>query len=221
MNRLQRAGMPFLGLIFLLMFGNGIQAQYTLDELGVAGGGGLALFSNEVGPAVGPGFNANVFYSHYLCGKAYGFHLQAGAVGFLPSYSDANELVAGLPAEKLSMTLMNLEVGAFAMIRPRDFHRPRETALFIGPKVMVPFMGRYTAGEESGALRDIAKVSPVQVGAHLSLQIRRPAPEKKSWFIEPGIDYYFIQSFNADPAGDFSNLYFSLNFGFAFWDKRG
>lgn len=221
MNRMQRAGKPLFGLIFLLMFGGGLQAQYTLNELGVSGGGGLALFSNEVGPALGPGFNANAFFSHYLCGKAYGFHLQAGAAGFLPSHSTANELIAGLPAERLSMTLMNLELGAFAMVRPRDFHRPRETALFIGPKVLVPFMSRYTAGEESGALRDIAKVSPVQVGAHLSLQIRRPAPEKKSWFIEPGVDYYFIQTINANPAGDLRNLYIFLNFGFAFWDQRG
>lgn len=222
MNRLHSVALPILGLIFLLGFGaSRLRAQYTLDELGISGGGGFALFPNLVAPASGPGFNANAFYSHYFCGKNYGIHFLAGGSAFLPSYASANELVSTLPSEKLSMTLVNLELGAFGKVRLHEYHRPRETALFIGPKVLLPLMSRYSAGEESGVLRDVAKVSPVQVGAHLSLQIRRPAPEKKSWFIEPGVDYYFIQSFNSNPGGDVRNLYISLNFGFAFWDQRG
>ncbi|MEM7040618.1 MAG: hypothetical protein AAF570_26885 [Bacteroidota bacterium] len=71
-------------------------------------------------------------------------------------------------------------------------------------------------------MRDqVSSVSAFTAGAHVSLQFRRPAPEKKSWFIQPGVEYYFLPAFRSFQNGDVSPFYFFLNFGYAFWDKRG
>jgi hypothetical protein len=220
---MDRAGKMAITLLAVwATFAGRAHAQYTMDELSVNAGAGYALFPNLASAASGPAAHANFVYGHYLCGKAYGFQLEGGIAAFLPSHPEASNLFGSLPAERLSITSLNLALGAYAKIRPRDYHRPREIALLVGPKVLLPLVGRYSAGDQSGALRDVAAtVSTISLGGHLGLQIRRPAKEKKSWFIEPGVDYYFMPLFNGNPAGDVRNLYLSLGFGFAFWDKRG
>ncbi|MEM1000173.1 MAG: hypothetical protein AAGN35_24175 [Bacteroidota bacterium] len=212
-------------LLGLLCCAPRVRAQYTLDELSVNAGGGLALFHTaaDAGPLLGPGVHASFVYGHYVCGKAYGFHLEGGFASFMPTDSDASNLFQNLPQSRIAVATVNASLGAYAKIRPRDYHRPREVALLVGPKVLLPFLSNYNVSDSelNGPLRDIASVSAVQVGGHLAVQIRRPAPEKKSWFIEPGLDYYFTPAFDATPAANVRNFYAYLSFGFAFWDKRG
>lgn len=199
-----------------------LKAQYTLDEFGLAAGGGLAAYPNSASTLAGPAANVNGFYSHYLCGKAFGFQVAAGANGTLARSSDGADLISVANAGETRFTLLAAEIAGYFKLRMHDYHRPRETALLIGPKVNFPLIRHFAAENESGQLRShVESANALQVGAHLSLQIRRPAPEKKSWFIEPGVEYFFIPAWKQTPAGNVGTAYIFLNFGYAFWDKRG
>ncbi|HHG85595.1 MAG TPA: hypothetical protein ENJ82_12680 [Bacteroidetes bacterium] len=209
-----------IGLFMLLL--QPIQAQYTMDELAFGLGGGLAILPNGANALSGPGLNLNASYAHYLCGKAYGFHFTAGANTFSPATQMGEPFLKAQLAGKTRFLLAGAELGGFFKVRIHDYHRSREVALLIGPKINFPVLASYHSEIDQGSLRNNTdKVNPFQVGAHISLQFRRPAPEKKSWFIEPGIDYYFSPTWTNDPAGHINTAYLFLNFGYAFWDKRG
>ena len=212
----------WLALMCWMVFHGGVFAQYTLDEIGVNLGGGYALYDNSAGSLGGPAFNANAFYGHYFCGKAYGIHATAGLNGYLPSTSDGTPFLSDPAAGQSSLMFLAADFGFYFKAKLRDYHRPREVALLIGPKANLPFLTRFNSENGDGALRFRAEnVSALTAGIHVSLQFRRPAPEKKSWFIQPGAEYYVLPAFRSIVAGDVTHFYFFLNFGYAFWDKRG
>jgi hypothetical protein len=95
-------------------------------------------------------------------------------------------------------------------------------ALVVGPRLWVPMVTGIATTLERGSL-DItqARMHPFQVGGNLGLQFRRPAPDKKSWFIEPGVFWSPVSFLDAASENRTVPIYLYLNFGFAFWDQRG
>lgn len=197
-------------------------SQYALEELGVEMGPGITLFQNSSENALGLGANANAFYSHYACGKAYGFHLTAGAAAFFPSTGNGERLIDEPIAGTTNLQFVNLDFGVLGKIRLHEYHRPHEWAVFLGPKLQVPLVAHASTDGGTGSLdQSVRTVNRIWPGVQLSMQFRRPASKKKSWFIHPGVEYYFLPAFSSTVAGDVKPLYFFLNFGFAFWDLRG
>ena len=212
------------GVLLTLLLALPIAAwsQYNLEEMGVEAGPGVALLHNASQNATGLGANANVFYSHYACGKGYGFHITAGATGTFPS-TTKGELLLDPPAiGKTGLQFVALDFGVLGKLRIHEYHRPKEWAVFLGPKLQVPLMARYNSTTSSGSLGDVTNsINHFLPGAQLSVQIRQPVNKKTSWFIHPGVEYYFLPSFRSAVAGESRLLYVFLNFGFAFWDQRG
>jgi hypothetical protein len=205
------AWLPFKGM-----------AQYNLEEFGVELGPGFALLLDGPDKAMGPAVNANAFFSHYACGKGYGFHLNAGVTSMFPSTADGAAMTDLPAAEKLQFSFVGLDVAALGKLRIHEYHRPREWAVFFGPRLQVPLMARYSNSDGSGSLDDITeKVSRVWPGVELSVQIRRPIGKKKSWFIHPGAAYFFVPAFKGQATIGPKPLYLFLNFGYALWDQRG
>lgn len=205
-----------------LAFPQGAAAQYNLEELGMEVGPGFAMLQNTSTNALGPGGNVNVFFSHYACGKGYGFHITAGATALFPSTQEGQLLIDEPAAGSTRLQFAGLDVGFMGKLRIHEYHRPREWAVFLGPKLLVPVMARAASDAGSGPLDDqVRTVNHFWTGAQLSVQFRRPISKKKSWFIHPGVEYYFLPAFSSSVAGDAKPLYIFLNFGFAFWDQRG
>jgi hypothetical protein len=197
-------------------------AQYNLEEMGVEAGPGLAVFQNTSQSALGPAFSANAFYSHYACGKGYGFHITAGASGLFPSITQGQLLLDPPASGQTSLQFANLDFGFMGKLRIHEYHRPKEWAVFLGPKLQVPLITRYASAGSAGGLKDVTSaINHLWAGAQLSVQFRQPITKKKSWFIHPGVEYYFLPSYRSATAGDSRLLYVFLNFGFAFWDQRG
>lgn len=208
--------------LFLFWLPCQMSAQYNLEEFGVELGPGLSLLMDGPNKAVGPAVNANAFFSHYACGKGYGFHLAAGATGMFPSTADGSQMTHQLSTSPLRFSIVSLDVAALGKLRIHEYHRPREWAIFFGPSLQVPLMARYSNELGGGALSATTeKVSRILPGIELSMQFRRPIGKKKSWFIHPGAAYFFLPAFKALPTSAPKPLYFFLNFGYALWDQRG
>lgn len=215
---MKRIAAIVLGMLLLLGLPCGLRAQYNLEEMGFEAGPGIALLQNSNQNAMGPGGNANVFYSHYACGKGYGFHITAGATGLFPSTPHGENLLDLSRAGKSSLQFAGIDLGVLGKLRIHEYHRPSEWAVFLGPKLLIPLL----AQTDGDPLKDHATtVNHFWTGAQLSVQFRRPIGKKKSWFIRPGIEYYFLPAFNTQVAGATRPAYFFLNFGYAFWDQRG
>jgi hypothetical protein len=205
-------------LLLLLCLPGMAWGQYNLEEMGFEAGPGFTLLQNRSQNASGAGGNANVFYSHYACGKGYGFHVTAGATGLFPSTPHGENLIDLTRASKASFQFAGIDLGFLGKLRIHEYHRPSEWAVFLGPKLLIPLLTR----TDADPLKDnVQSVSPLWTGAQLSVQFRRPVSKKKSWFIRPGVEYFFLPAFNSRVAGDARPLYFFLNFGYAFWDQRG
>ena len=197
-------------------------AQYNLEEFGVELGPGISLLVSESNKAIGPAFNANAFFSHYACGKGYGFHVNAGVTGQFPSTADGSRMTHEISSSPLQFSMVSLDVAVLGKLRIHEYHRPREWAVFLGPRLQAPLLARISNEFGSGALSgSVAKVGRILPGIELSMQFRRPIGKKKSWFIHPGAAYFFLPAYEAQPMASPKPLFFFLNFGYALWDQRG
>ncbi len=195
-----------LPVIVLSFLGLQVMAQYTLDEIGFNAGIGAALYNFEGDWEQGIGVNANVFYSHYFCGKAYGFHTQGG-------FNYINSGTSGIHHSQIQF-----EGGFLIKFKKHSHHRSREWAVLAGPKFQVPLVTSTVYRIRNvGLSPDWIPVVPV---VHASIQFRRPAPQKKSWFIQPGVEYGVLPDYKWN-ANEYRRIYFFLHFGYAFFDKRG
>ena len=172
--------------------------------------------------AIGPLANASIDFTHYPCGKAWAIQGSIGIVGAKASFQEGEALSGLLGTDRMSISMLAAELGATLKLRLHDYHRPREFAFVIGPKLWVPALLRQNSGLGAGPLKDAGlDPQPLLVGGHIGLQFRRPAPDKKAWFIEPGLLWMPMPLFNTHEGHAVAPLSIYLNFGFAFWDQRG
>lgn len=209
-------------LLIVVSLADRVAAQYNLEEFGMEAGPGLTILLSPDQLALGPGGQVNAFFSHYACGKRYGFHLQVGMTGLFPRNEIGQELLDPPVTGQIGMQFAGVDAGVLGKIRLHEYHRPREWAVFFGPRVMAPLIARYSSPAGSGALKDVTtSMSPILGGVELSVQFRNPIGKKKSWFLHPGGVFYFVPVFNSTTGGPNLPLYLFLNFGYAFWDQRG
>ncbi len=195
-------------------------AQYSMQEMGVSVGAGVGLFPNTQKVALGPAVSAEYFFSHYACGKAYGLHFTGGVNAAFPMDGNSGEWIDQL-GTKSSLQVIGVDFGAYGKIRLHEYHRPKEWAVFLGPKIMVPLVAKYSTDLGSGSLSSTSlSVNRILPGIHLSMQFRR-AIKKQSWFLEPGVEYYFNPLFQSWGGGNVTQAQVFLKFSYAFWDQRG
>lgn len=193
-------------------------AQYHLGEIGVQVGGGLSIptDNNELGSlTASPGMNLNAFYSHYICGKSYGYHLNLGfrtlwqqekkhtfetEPGYIPYYQGF---------------VLYQEFGAYLKIRPKNYHRPKELCLLVGPKFNIKLYEQ--THSENITIHVYNETSTFLYGLHLSLMQRLPLNKHQSFFVSGGTDFFPFTKFKGIETGF---LYLHLNLGLAFWSSR-
>jgi hypothetical protein len=192
--------------------------QNSVDETGISAGFGASVFTGE-GVALNPGYNADFFFSHYACGKRWGFHFEGGYRGTTGLFRGLYDPTIEVLWPKTTATFHNLELGAYFKIRPHTYNRKKELAFLVGPKLS--FGGLWTA---SGIGKNVfansnGEVTVVNPGLHASLWIRRPLGEEQSFFIRPGAQLY-VSKFYTVRNVNFSNYYLFLDFGFTFWNSH-
>jgi hypothetical protein len=215
-------GLRTLLILIVLWIPISLIAQYNLEEFGIEGGPAFTLLKDGSNQALGPAANLNAFFSHYACGKGYGFHLNAGITGSFPTTSDGSSMTNLVSAGRTQFEMIGLDMAILGKLRIHEYHRPREWAVFAGPRLQIPLLMHYSTTDASGSMQSITeKVSRIWPGVELSVQFRRPASKKKSWFIHPGAAYFFTPLFSTPLTVGPKPLYLFLNFGYALWDQRG
>ena len=194
-------------------------AQYHLGEIGLmAGAGGNIPFGS---PRVKPSFgvNGDFFYSHWVCGKRYGYHISAGLraadVSLTRDFVLNFPLQIGTPSR---FTFTYFDAGFYFKIRLHEFHRPQEIAFLVGPKLNVTLAAN--ASSQSGAIKNdnFKTVFPVNTGIHASVWIKRKLG-KQSFFIQPGLEYYFLPNYKSS-LDSFTGLYPFVNLGLTLWNSK-
>lgn len=197
-------------------------AQYELDEMTVHAGGGANTVLHISQAGYGPAVNAAFDFTHYPCGKAFAIQGIAGVVLGQTQWAQGDALLGVPNAGKSTLRWAVGEIGASLKVRVHEYHRPREVALVVGPRLWVPIISGIETEQGKGSLDGTqAQMRPFQVGGNFGLQFRRPAPDKKSWFFEPGIFWSPMPFLLGNLESRTTPLYLYLNFGFAFWDERG
>lgn len=214
--------------IFLVLAGlwaglSHLHAQYELDEMSVHAGAGLGVVLHSYQAGLGPAVNADFAFTHWPCGKAFAIQGNAGVVLGQTRWEDGQPLLGVFDAGATRVGWAVGALGASIKVRLQDFHRPREVALVVGPRLWVPVYMRAATAQGKGGLAATtdAKPHPFLVGGNLGVQFRRPAPDKKSWFIEPGLFWSPVSLIDGALDARTVPVYLYLNFGFAFWDERG
>lgn len=206
-------------LLALCLGARDASAQYHFEEWGwrVGAGAAVPFGDNEMTP----GFAANgqLFYSRYVCGKAYGYHLEGGVRLFsLYEYPTGGPgLEAPAQSGLFYYWLGGLTLGAYGKLRPKDYHRDKEVCMMVGPVVSwLPVVTGALGGIVSNEYRDVNRFQP---GAGLSVWLRRPMGGDLSWHLALSGEYYPGRHIRTDEVS-FSALQLGLNIGVTLWDSR-
>jgi len=223
MKRKKCIWMKFLGIIFLLMTSQiNLYSQYHLNEAGafLGLGSNIPLDGKTVKPYYA--YNFNGFYSHYRCGKRDGFHAEIGMRGFrVNEKAVENGFLQSENTGKHDYHFMYLDLGLMYKIRREKYHRDKETAILVGPKLNVRAssfhyndstkLQRYNPND----YRDLTLLIP---GIHLSFLSRIPFRPKKTYFIRYGGEFYFLPNAKTDKQ-NFSSIYLFIQLGIPFWNN--
>lgn len=226
--------LPVLGLLPSLA-----SAQYHFQEVGLRFGGGTNIptpfreIENDViNEAQSPwnlswAYNANLFYSHYFCGKNYGYHIDLGVrgfnlvedrpAGFAPTYFSPDS------AGRYSYVFHYADLGVYFKVRRHNYNRRKEVALLFGPKLNVRFWSRVT--DDAGNVEvfqgnDFRNVGLLVPGLQVSVWFRRKLGRNGSFFLIPGCDFYVLNTASTELGQNFRSIYPHLNLGFTFWNNR-
>lgn len=199
-----------------------VHGQYQLMELTALGGLDLTMLTGTDGPIPGPGTGISQAFTYFPCGKAYGFE---GRGGWTFQSSGIQEGFAALGtsgAGRTSFSWTGPHASALLKLRLHEKHRPKETAFLLGPKVDFPLFAWHRSALGSGPLNQTAIQSNVVIpGGLVAVQIRRPAPEKKSWMFEAGAAWSPGPIFRRDEIFRAGGFQAYIRIGFSFWDQRG
>jgi hypothetical protein len=219
-------------LLLLGLWPLATQAQYHLMEFG-ARADGIATPVTSAGGGVGGGARLSGFYSHYFCGKSFGYHLEAGA-GFLaqPVY-EATDTKALLSADydfapNTQSLLATGTAAAYFKLRRMTYHQKREGCLLLGWRATFLFGERTKVLNVNGSEVFTSEISAVLTGPEVVAQYRMPRGKKQSWLLQAGVHLpinadvvtYQTNLFPADPTVRETHLQLWLGFGLTLWDNR-
>jgi len=212
-------------IIFLVLFSITIlKAQYHLDEVGMQLGGGtnLPIGAEQLTPSYG--YNTCAYYTRYRCGKKDGFLLEAGARGFaLNEKATPNSFFQPDNNQKMNYHFIYLFLGAHYKFRFKDYHQDNEWAFLIGSKADFRFTSLHSSENNKKIQRynsdEYRKIYGFLPGISLSAWIRKSYAPRKSFFIRPGIDYFFKNTVTTKTNLNFENFHLFLNIGLIFWNN--
>jgi hypothetical protein len=208
-----------LALALIFLFAPQLRAQYSLSETGLMLGGGAGILSGGE-TTLGPSLHMGGFFSHYTCGKRYGFHFAGGAGLDLNRSGNSNSSGSSVLDQNAALSIGYLYLGAYGKIRPHTYHRPKEICFLVGPQLEVPLLTRYATDSLSGSLKEAGADVPTLLPAiHVSAQFRRPMGDELSFFIEPGVDAQLSPLYSTS-GGARSCMRVTLALGVSFWNDH-
>lgn len=237
--------MRWLFVSLLLGLFGPLAGQYHLSEFGLRVGVGPHVPIPSQG-AVSPdaqldtitdaqllphaGFNLDLYWSHWICGKRFGYYLEAG---WRQAYT-AGRFASDSTGEVTGRYSLGYgEIGAYFKFRKNDYHLDREWAVLVGPKLNVratrraQLAGDFPAAGENRSFPDEAVDPDEQAtlflpGVYLGMWFRFPMGKKsrRHWFIAPGLDYYFLPNATTAVQQRWTGLYPHVSAAMTFWNNR-
>lgn len=210
----------FIGLSLLLAFSVPLQAQYHLAELGAGIQAGPTLSALESADGIGTLARATIFYTHFICGKPYGYQLEAG-----PSYLSQRHTLA--PGQGITTNRAGGHLAALFKLRRKNYHRPREAYLLAGPRLELLGGGDEKAAYLVANQPEQATLEQpgLQLAASLSAWYRLPMSKHNSWLLGLGADYALLGTDRYRPTATASRtgaplLRLWMGVGLTLWNNR-
>jgi hypothetical protein len=212
--------------LFLTSLSTSLWAQYHLHEVGVAPAVGVdvPLGNTKLLPLPSLGFSA--FYSHFACGKSYGYHATLGfrlANLYEPSTNVDQGIRSSGAAGSGTLHFLWVEPGIYFKIRGHKQHKAKETSFLFGPKLSIRTVAFSTGADSlSGIYGNTSYQNPAWVSPaiHASLWIKRPLTRKSTIFVEPGIEAHVLPWANTGGKPFFTSLYLYCQIGILLWDNK-
>jgi len=211
----------WLCLTFLLLAASVAQAQYHLTELGARAGVGPAVRFSGQNHSTGFAAQATGFYSHWVCGKGWGYQFDAG-LNYADQYFQHNHgVIQGSHNAFIQATWLHL--GAGLKLRPHNYHRPREWHVVLGPVLQTRLWSRVDLHDGNGGTRFSGGGEAFRFGGQASLWLRFPMGKNVSWFLAPGVEVLTPYRTQLEGYGDRYYMAFwqpTFQAGFTFWNNR-
>lgn len=218
-----------LFVVLVLALGTNASAQYAFTEGGIHLRGGAILPYGSPRWQAGPSLAIGGFYTHYFCGKRSGYWLEASLQQhfFQETASTSPSILRDGATAENQFSLLNLQVAALYKFRAVNYHRPREWALLIGPKLDLAFNSRAAAGAEGYTALSDSSTRTVQLlwlGAHAAILRRWPIGgkgknAKRSILAMAGVDYYPLALAERGPVR-LQAVVLTFGVGLTVWDNR-
>lgn len=186
-------------LVIASLCATSVHAQTSISEAGVRVHGGLH-FPSVASYNIGYRAGAAGFFTHFFCGKRYGYWLETGLQAGTFS-------IAGTP--RIDFLLTQLDLGAYLKLRAHRSNRKKEWALLVGPKV-APLLV-----QASNTLDPDRRVGFV-LALHTSVCYKAPMGKRSSLAIHPGLEWNSNLSPPLRPI-DLTNLYVFLGASLMLW----
>jgi hypothetical protein len=233
-----RFGVALFGILLIFSPLVGL-SQYHLHEFGFKVGGGSSvpfMRSDEIpfeglaeNQNVAPLYGANLdaYYSYYPCGKSYGFHLELGhRVCGVRETADLNDTFGPFGPErdlKRDLHIGYLNLGAYFKFRKNNFHRDKETAFMVGPKLNIRTFNlqNYEGTSQRFAPEGLRELNRFLPGLYAGAWFRLPLKgTRRHWFVAPGVEIYFLPNARSEFGPQFATLYPHLNLAYTFYNNR-
>ena len=207
------------------------QAQYHLTELGAVGGLGLALgyqYSSNARQETGLALPAAGYLSHWVCGKSWGYQVDAGFNYAGQRYSisvDKNGTDPDQIPPSAGLRALWFHTGFSFKLRAKNYHRPRELCFVFGPVMQTRLWSQAVLQRDpySSASRLPGRGNAFRFGAQASLWFRLPMGKRLSWFLVPGFEFLTPYQMR---TSRYPNAYIiefwqpMLRVGFTLWNNR-
>lgn len=187
---------------------NTMAAQYVLDETGLMAGGGIAPVSAPM--QTGSGGNITFFWTHFNCGKSYGYHL-SGGLRYVNYQVATDTIPAKVPLQDLALT-----IGFSGKFRMKNYHRKTELAFLFGPGLAYHLPGGLPQGFGSP---DVVKTALVPE-AQFAVWWKKDLSKHQTLFISLGMNLALSDVFGINGASTHAPAYVYLSAGFSWWNNK-
>ncbi|MCB9231183.1 MAG: hypothetical protein H6581_05955 [Bacteroidia bacterium] len=210
-----------LTLIFISAgWGSGnLFAQYHLGEIGLTAGGGAALPLSPQGLKTGLGLNGTLFYSHWSCGKRYGYHATVGYTWLGYAQKSGQEFLPYFTSSQNDGAIRTsyVHAGFYFKLRKNEFVRNQETSYLMGARfhLLAQAQGRNITGNSTSLSNKANLLVPA---IHLAVWFKRKI-KKQAFYVAPGMDILLLAQLRG-ASENLISLYPHLNLGYTFWNSK-
>lgn len=192
--------MRVIGLLYLLLTCTAY-AQISLSEVGVSLGGGASLGLGTSSYRSAPDGVLTGFYTHFACGKPYGYHIETNL-----RYAQGTQTNADASLPNQNKGFFFIEAGLYGKLRARKYNQKKEAFMLFGPKMAVG----------AGTMQENAYAVPTQtaLGVHTSVNQRFTLASGSSIFVS-AVGEYYPTGVIAPNAGGLLAL--QLRVAYVFW----